>query len=380
MLFRNIRQGKNLNIRSNMARNIFIAATRQNKGKTMVALGLIQALKKRFSNIGFIKPVGQRYVEVDGHKVDEDSVLVEKVCGLDCRLRDMSPVAVESDFTVKYISHPNAKKLISRIKSSYKKISLGKDIVVIEGTGHAGVGSVFDLSNASVARLLGSEVILVSSGGIGLPIDEIMLNKALFEAKGVKILGAIVNKVYPQKYDKVLHYVRKGLERKGIELLGVIPYEKVLSSPTIGEVMEETGAKLINGKGSLEGRVEEIVVGAMTAHQALGYFHKKTLVITPGDREDLILGAMSSSPAKGDIEPGVGGIVLTGNIPPHKNIMRLIKKTSIPVIALTEDTYSVASKIHDIIIKIRPSEREKIRIAVDLVERYVDIDRILEKI
>lgn len=363
-----------------MTKNIFIAATRQNKGKTMVAMGLIQALKKRFSNIGFIKPVGQRYVVVNGHKVDEDSVLVEKVCGLDCGLRDMSPVAVENDFTVKYISRPNVNKLIRQIRNSYKKISYGKDIVVIEGTGHAGVGSVFDLSNASVAKMLGSKVILISSGGIGLPIDEIMLNKALFEAKGVKILGAIINKVYPQKYDKVLHYVKKGLERKGIELLGVIPYERILSSPTIGDIKEETGAELINGEESLENRVEEIVVGAMTAHQALGYFHKKTLVITPGDREDLILGAMSPSPSKSKTGDGVGGIVLTGNIPPHKNIMRLIKNTSIPVIALKEDTYSVASKIHDIIVKIRPSEKEKIRIAVDLVERYVNIDKILEKI
>lgn len=363
-----------------MAKSIFIAATRQNKGKTMVALGLIQACKKRFNNIGFIKPVGQRYVVVNGHKVDEDSVLVEKVCGLDCRLKDMSPVAVERDFTVKYISHPNATKLIKQIKDSYKKISEGKDIVIIEGTGHAGVGSVFDLSNASVARLLNSKVILISSGGIGLPIDEIMLNKALFEARGVKIIGAIVNKVYPEKYKKITRYVKKGMERKGIELLGTIPYEKVLSSPTIGEVMEETGAELINGKESLENRVEEIVVGAMTAHQALGYFHDRTLVITPGDREDLILGAMSSGQAKGNTGYGVGGIVLTGDLLPHKNIMRLIKKTSMPVIALKEDTYSVASKIHDIIVKIRPSEKEKIKIAVDLVERHVDVDRILEKL
>ena len=76
-----------------MTQNVFIAATRQNDGKTMSSLGLISALKNRFGKVGFMKPVGQRYIEVDGHKIDEDSVLVEKVCGLDCRLADMSPIA-----------------------------------------------------------------------------------------------------------------------------------------------------------------------------------------------------------------------------------------------------------------------------------------------
>lgn len=363
-----------------MTKNIFIAATRQNKGKTMVSLGLIMALKKRFNNIGFIKPVGQRYVIANGHKVDEDSVLVEKVCGLDCDLIHMSPIAVEKDFTVKYISHPDPRKLVRQIKDSYKKVSLGKDIVVIEGTGHAGVGSVFDLSNASVAKLLNAKVVLISCGGIGQPIDEIMLNKALFEKTGVNMLGAIVNKIYPKKYDKIAHYARKGLKNKGVELLGAIPYEKVLSSPTVGEIMEETGAKLINGRESLENRIEDIVVGAMTAHQALAYFHSRTLVITPGDREDIILGAMSSCLTKRGNECGVGGIVLTGGIMPHSNIMSSIKKTAIPVISHKEDTYTVASDIHDIIVKIRPGESEKIRIAVELVEKYVDVDMILKKI
>lgn len=363
-----------------MGRNIFLAATHQNDGKTMVALGLISALKHRLGKVGFIKPVGQRYLHVGKYKVDEDSVLVEKVCGLDCSLPHMSPVAVERDFTVKYISRGSPKKLINQIKRSYHIVSRGKDITVIEGTGHAGVGSVFDLSNATVAKLLNAKVVLISAGGIGRPIDEIMLNKALFESEGIELIGVIINKVLPEKFKKVSYYVEKGLQRKGVELLGTIPYKKMLSTPTIGEIREEIGGELINGEESLDTMIEEIVVGAMTAHQAIGYFHSKTLVITPGDREDLLLGAMSAIPTEEGREYGVGGIVLTGEIRPHRNIMKLIKETSIPVIALKEDTYSVASRIHDIIVKIKPSEREKVAVAIDLVERYVNIDRILEKI
>ncbi len=95
---------------------------------------------------------------------------------------------------------------------------------MVEGTGHAGVGSVFDMSNGDVAALLDVRVIIISSGGIGRPIDEIMLNKAMFDAAGVPMLGAIVNKVEEDKFEKVSSYVKRGLERKGIELLGVMPF------------------------------------------------------------------------------------------------------------------------------------------------------------
>jgi len=153
-----------------MPKRLFVAATRQNEGKTTTSLGLIAALLKRGLKVGFIKPVGQRYVKHEGMKVDEDALLVEQVCGVDCRLGDMSPVAVERDFTRKYIDgQADQRGLRSRIVDSYSRVAVDKDVVVIEGTGHAGVGSVFGLSNAVVAKTLDAKAIVISSGGIGRP-------------------------------------------------------------------------------------------------------------------------------------------------------------------------------------------------------------------
>ncbi|GAG14799.1 unnamed protein product, partial [marine sediment metagenome] len=224
---------------ANKPRRIFIAATQQNDGKTTVSLGLIAALQKRYNAIGFIKPIGQRYFIKNGLKVDEDSILIESLCGLKDDLRYMSPIAVERGFTEQYIKCPRKKNLERKIKSAFKNISKAKDVVIIEGTGHAGVGSCFDLSNALVAKMLDSKVILIASGGIGKPIDEILLNRALFEKKGVKIIGVVINKVIEKKYKKVKELVRKGLKRKGIDVIGVMPYQKQLSSPTVGEISEE---------------------------------------------------------------------------------------------------------------------------------------------
>ena len=365
-------------------KKIFLAATKQNSGKTTVALGLIFNLKERFKKIGFIKPIGQRYLEEGGDKVDEDSVLMERFfesLGIRYALKDMSPIAVEKGFTERFILNPDKQRLTSLIKKSFSRIAKDKDLMVIEGTGHAAVGSVFDHSNAYVAKLLGAKVILISSGGIGRPIDEIVLNKSLFEKEKVQLLGVIINKVLPEKFPRVNRMIRRGLLRKGIKVLGVIPYLPFLSYPTIEYILEETKFKLLSGQEGLHNLVKKIVIGAMEPHNALNYLVDRALLITGGDREDMILASLScyfASSTRPDIH--ISGIVLTGNLFPHKTIMNLIERTKIPVLSAKVDTYTVASRIHDLIVKIRPKDKEKIEAVKRLINKHVDLDRIIKKL
>src|SRR5437667_6712868 len=220
---------------------VFIAATRQNDGKTTASLGLIAALQRHYPRVGYIKPVGQRFVEVEEQKIDEDTVLMDSVYRLNCPLGDMSPIAVEPDFTRKYLQSSNNEALVKKIVKAFDRVAWEKDFVLCEGSGHAGVGSVFDLSNAQVAKILGAKVVMVSRGGIGKPIDEVALNQALFEKEGVEIVGVILNKVLLQKIDYVTEFARRGLKRKGLELLGVVPHQRILSAPTIDLISEELG-------------------------------------------------------------------------------------------------------------------------------------------
>jgi hypothetical protein len=362
-------------------KKIFIAATKQNDGKTTVALGLISNFQKVFKHIGFIKPVGQRYLEEEGVKVDEDSILIEeslKLYGIKSKLKDMSPVAVERGFTENYISKPIRKAITKQIRDSFKRIAKRQDLVIIEGTGHAGVGSVFDHSNAVVAKLLASKVIMISSGGIGRPIDEIILNKALFEKEGVKLLGVIINKVMPEKFAKINDLVRKGLHRKGVEVLGVIPYNPSLSYPTIRQILEETDYKTLFACSdtSLDNHVAKIVVGAMQPKDAVKYIVDHSLVITPGDREDIIRLTLDLY-GRGC---KVAGIVLTGDLIPSQDFIHPIQDASIPVLLAKQDTYTVASVVHDITVKIRPTDSEKIETVKKLIRDYVDLDTVIKRL
>jgi len=363
-----------------MAKKIFVAATMQNDGKTTISLGLTAVLKKHFNKISFIKPIGQRYLIEQGYKVDEDSVLIESIFGIkcnSCNIKDMSPIAIEKGFTERYIENGPDDDYKARIKNAFEHVASGSDLVIIEGTGHAGVGSVFDLSNATVAKLLDANVILVSSGGIGKPIDEIMLNKALFDKEGVKIAGVIVNKVLPWKYKKIAHLVSMGLEKKGLTTLGVLPYQKGLDIPTMREIKDSANIDILYEGDNLDRLAEQILIGAMRVRDAMKFIKDNTLMIIPGDRDDMIKAACDLHAGKLMRDCKITGIILSGGLMPKEWTLNFLKESKIPVLITKEDTYSIASRVHHIIVKIHPQDSAKIKMIVDMVEKYIDIDRVL---
>lgn len=359
---------------------VFIAATHQNDGKTTTALGLFSVLKKRLGRIGFIKPVGQRFEEYEGKQIDEDSLLMDRTFGVNTPIEDMSPIAVEPDFTRRYIDNANPEFLVRRLQHSFDRASWEKEFCLIEGTGHAGVGSVFDLSNARVASLLHSKVILVTTGGIGRPIDEIALNQALFEKEGVEIVGVILNKIIPAKYDLVRDFAKRGLARLGIELIGAIPEETLLANPTLNQICREVRGRFISARKESRAKVKKIIVGAMSSRNIMDHFQRGTLVITPGDREDIILAALSTTTDKELHDKALSGLILSGDLLPHQTVQDLIAESSLPVITSAMDSYKVASSIHSMTIKTLPGDNEKIARIQSLVEQYVDVDRLLEKL
>jgi BioD-like phosphotransacetylase family protein len=357
---------------------VFIAATRQNDGKTTTSLGLIAALQQHFPRVGYIKPVGQRFVEIEEQKIDEDTVLMDAVYQLDCPLVDMSPIAVEPDFTRKYLQSSNNEALVRKIQKAFDRVAWEKDFVLCEGSGHAGVGSVFDLSNAQVAKILGAKVIIVSQGGIGKPIDEVALNQALFEKEGVEIIGVILNKVIGEKIDYVTDFARRGLKRKGLDLLGVLPYEPTLCSPSVDLIREELHAELLNTPPTLHTLVQDVVVGAMSAQNAMKYFTHDTLLITPGDREDIVLAACTSIDAQSNEK--MAGIVLTGGLRPSPSVLKVIQTMPIPVLLAQADSYQVASKVNNLTVKTRPNDAEKISLIRDIVAKNVNLKKILQSL
>ena len=258
----------------------------------------------------------------------------------------------------------------------------GCDIAIIEGTGHAGVGSGIDVSNAQVARALGASCVIVSGGGIGSCIDEICLNRALFEEKEVPILGAIINKVYEQKYQSVAPAVRQGLKNQGIRCLGVIPYRKEMAAPTMRQFRDELELKVLTGEQQLENRVENMVVAAMSPQNMIKYLQHGSMVIVPGDRIDNILASVNSHllRKKGQA-PRISGMMLTGGFVPPEGVCKMMREAGVPVLLTDDDTATAAFEARSMVAKIREQDKDKIQMAEELVggwSGWVDVERIFE--
>jgi len=361
-------------MRDKNRRRLFVAATNQNDGKTTCSLGFVKGFREFGASVGFIKPIGQRYVTVNGDMVDEDALLIQRTCNLNYPLRDINPIPITAKFTRQYIEAPeeNYPKLEKAILDSFAVVGDDNDLVVVEGSGHAGVGSVFDMSNAHVAKILDAKAVIVTLGGIGRPVDEVAVNCSLFEKEGVPVIGVVVNKVIPEKLEQTKYYLSKSFERSGLSLLGVIPYLPRLSWPTVQEVVDTLKAEVINGEEYLENGVAEIVVGAMTAYNALQYVCDKALLIVPGDRDDIISAAVTMDLLRKDMS--LAGIVLTGGLKPQASTLDLLSHTDIPVLLTEARTYEASSAIHDVTTKIHSTDMEKTRLAASLVREHVDLE------
>ena len=363
-------------------KKIFVAATVQNAGKTTVSLGLYRAAQRKGYTPCFIKPVGQRYQIEDGEKVDEDAVLFKHALSAKGLPKDLNPVSIPRGFTRDYIFNRKKQSLISHIEEAFSTLAEGCDVAIIEGTGHAGVGSVVDVSNAQVARRLNASCVIVSGGGIGSCIDEICLNRALFEEKDVPILGAIINKVYEKKYQSVAPAVRQGLKNQGIRCLGVIPYRKELAAPTMRQFKDELELEVLTGEQQLENRVENMVVAAMSPQNMIKYLKHGSLVIVPGDRIDNILASVNSHllRKKGQA-PRISGMLLTGGFVPPEGVRKMMREAGVPVLLTDKDTASAAFEARSMVAKIREEDKDKIQMAEELVggwSGWVDIERLFD--
>jgi len=375
-------------------RQVYLAATGQNRGKTTAALGLIDGFLRRGLSTGFFKPVGQRTVIDHGMPADEDAVLMHEVFGLPASYAVMSPVHIPRGFTKAYIAGEVVEDLGEKVTEAHRGFA-DHDALLIEGTGHAGVGAVIGLSNAAVAARLGAPVIIISEGGIGRPIDEIVLNAALFAHHGVTVVGAIVNKIDVGAQPGIARVLERGLAPHGVPLLGILPVRPILSNPTLSMIEEGVRGELLHPGPDLDLVIDGVAIGAMEPGHMLERVGPGTLVIVPGDREDAILalttahlvgrprGAtldeLTDPAAVRDRHAGAAiGLVLTGGYRPRAKVIDAIRRADLFATLVQRDTYAVATEVDHLLVKIHPADHEKIALIKALVAEHLDIDRILE--
>lgn len=357
---------------------IFISATGQNVGKTTLCLGILSGLQKRYASVGFIKPVGQQHVKIsDTLKVDKDVMLFKHHFKLDADWEDMSPLIIPSGFTRDFLDgYVNKKSMESKILHSFEKICQKNSVVVVEGTGHVGVGSIINLNNAQVAAALKTDMIIIASGGLGSAHDELAMNIAMCHQYGVKVRGVLLNRVLDEKRDMILEYFPKSLAKWNIPLLGCVPYNEFLSMPCMQDFALLLEAPLISGE---QYRFRHFQHTRLVASSLQAYRNDMTvneLIITPASREDIIIETLQRHVEALEID-GIdfgGGLILTSKEPPSQHIINQIKQADLPVLYAPICSYDVMKMITAFIAKIRNEDILKIEQAINLVESNINFD------
>lgn len=385
-------------------KQVYLAGTGRNHGKTTFALGLLAAMLDRQVSTAFIKPVGQRYALVDDIPADEDAILMHDLFGLDAPLADMSPVHIPRGFTKSFIRGEVVEDLAVKIDIAHRHLVEHYDALLIEGTGHAGVGAVVGLSNAEVAARINAPVVIVSEGGVGRPIDEIVLNAALFEKRGVPIVGAVINKVDIDTDPSLPGILEQGLALHGIDLLGVLPYRPMLANPTLTMLIEQLHGEPLSTGEDMDRLIEHVAIGSGQARNVLQKIGPGSLLIVQGDRQDIIHATIAANDTQKQLnrEPSLlerlrnrsrfgrtpddpearllAGMVFTSGRRPSERDIEAIRDAGIFALLVDDEIYPVASQVHGLLVKTHLADRSKIDVIKQVVAEHFDVDGLLERL
>jgi BioD-like phosphotransacetylase family protein len=361
-------------------KNIYVAASSQHVGKTTSTLGLVSGFMKKGLKVGYCKPVGQQFLDVNNLIVDKDTVLFADLIHFDLIPQYHSPVILGKGATENYLDNPDQYDLHSIIHEAKRYMSNNNDITIYEGTGHPGVGSVAGLSNAMVAKLLDAGVVMIVEGGIGSTIDMLNMCTAIFRENDVPIVGVIINKVREEKIQKVEEYVSKWLNRNNLPLLGVIPYDQTLAYPLIRSIAKSVSGTIIYNSDADNNKVASILAGSLIDLEKLKKTTDQLLVVATKSLNGAIKKIERIEKLNNFEGTSLSGILATGQGTIDSNALRYIEENNLPLIRTHLDTYGCVVKISKIEVKINLKTPWKVKKAIQLIEDHVDFDRIMEKV
>jgi BioD-like phosphotransacetylase family protein len=332
-------------------------------------------------NVGYSKPVGQRFVLQNGLQVDKDVVLFSDLLGFESDPSVHSPVILGHGATSDFLDDPSRFHFESDILKAAQELDRRHELVLYEGTGHPGVGSVVGMSNADVAKLTGSGVIMVAEGGIGNTIDMMSMCMEKFYRLNVPIIGVILNKVIPEKREKVEYYVRKWLDPLGIPLLGSMPFDKTMSFPLLRTIVESVKGTVDYNADRLNNMVEGTIAGSMISTEEFKDKNKNLLLCVGATRLSLAIeNTLAVMKENGWTEPPFSGIIATGHGDYSKSTIEFIEKYKIPLIRTMLETYGAVVKIARIEVKINLETPWKVSRAVEMIEQNIKLEAILKKL
>jgi phosphate acetyltransferase len=359
-----------------MPKSLYITSLEPQSGKAIAAVGFMEQLTGHLKSVGVFRPIG----------MDEcgDDRLISLLKSLyHGEFPEGGGCGIPLDEARVLLEGSRNDELYSRILEQYKALESRCEFVLCVGTDHTSVSAAleFDL-NVEIARNLGSTLVPIITGRDKDPRKIANAVHALIdslEKKKCDVLAVLVSRVDPAQREGVLEALNQ--VQTGGKPVYVVPEDPILARPTVREIAGSLGAKLLSGDAAwLDGDVTNIKIAAMELPHFLDYLQEGCLVITPGDRSDIILGTFAAD--RSTRYPRVAGLVLTGNLKPAPQVQRLIEGLSvapIPVLGVSTDTFTTAMNVSAVRPTLMAENKRKVAAALGLIESSVDVPGLLER-
>jgi BioD-like phosphotransacetylase family protein len=341
---------------------IIVASLRNGTGKTNFIVGLTEALQKK---VGYMKPFGDRLLYSKKRLWDYDAALMAGLYAMKEHPDDMSLGFDHSKLRFMY----NEESIRAKVVELAETTSVGRDLLIVESGKSISYGTSVHLDALSLAKYLNGKVLFVISGDDDTILDDIMFVKRSVDMKGVQVAGIIVNKVH--NVDDFKETYLPEIKQTGLEVLGVLPYQSELTYFSLRYLADRLFAKVLTAEANLSRRVKNIFIGAMSGNVAVQkpLFKKEDkLIITGGDRSDMILAALNHNAT---------GIILTNNILPPSNIISKAEESGTPMLLVTPDTFQVARQIDRMEPLLTKEATDKVDLLKNMVKANVNIDALL---
>ena len=359
-----------------MKTGIYITNTERRTGRSLVSLGIMKMLLSQVSKVGYFRPIINDYP-----KGIRDNHIETMRSYFNLGIEYKQAYGFTMSQVVKYKNRGQKARLIEKIIEQYKALEEKYDVVLVEGSDFEGNGVEieFDL-NLEIAKNLSLPTILVSSAKdkeIKDAVSNLDLAVKSYSDKDVIVQAVFMNRVAEEQLEEMKGELEKVIPSDTV--IKIIPEIKKLAGPTVREIFEEIGGKILLGEFLLNNRVDSFGVGAMQLRNFLERLTENKLVITPGDRADIILGALQANVSSN--YPSIAGIVLTGGIPIEKSVMKLIEGLPgiVPIILVEDVTFIAAEKIMRVNPKIRPAITHRIELSISTFDKYTNTEFLLNK-
>jgi phosphate acetyltransferase len=369
-----------------MTNSLYISTTEAGSGKALVSLGIIDLILRRTTKVHFFRPLIQPSQTLsqaypDNHNRDEDIDLI--ISHFNLKQTYEESYGLLSREANDLISQHRTDEVIDIIISKFKSLESRGDFLLCEGSDYLGENSAFEFNfNEEIAKNLGAPVLILGNAYHRSPedaINPIQLAVDAYEAQGCDIAGIIVNKADPERIESLKQELYKHFGYRGL-LLSVIPQNERLGSPRMRDIAAQLGAEVLYGQKRLKNLATNRIVAAMQLQNSLNWLQPDALVITPGDRGDIIAGMLQAHQSSS--YPSLAGILLSTGLKPDPAIAKLIDGIAdpLPILSVKTDTFTTAAQVNEVHTALFPDDAEKISLSIETFDKNVDLERLERQI